>query len=150
MPISIYIPLEPYLVKYMEVEAKRPNGTYKVLVASTFGNFILGMLAPWPDNENPKRPEESHLEFVISNRYTEGRGTYLSPKNMEIIRRMISQDYEKEFYLFMREHNLKWGHSYNIAAQKWRERYGITEEDRKLETDLKVIYRKNSQKLSVK
>jgi hypothetical protein len=148
MAISIYIPLDQHLIKYMKVEAMRPNGTYKVLVSSIFGNFILNMLEQSPEGCRMGPPDESHLEFKISERYCDGRGTYISDKNMEILTRMIRQDYKKEFQLFVREHHVKWGHSYNVAAVKWRERYGITEDDRKLETDLKNIYRKNPQKLS--
>ncbi len=148
MNVSIYIPLKPHLIKYMEVEAKRPNGTYKVLVNSIFGNFILGMLEPTPEGAKVGPPDIDHLEFLITERFTEGRGRYISPQNMELIVRMISHDYHSEFMLFVTVHNLKHGYTYRVATLKWRERYGITEDDRKLETDLKNIYRKKPLKMS--
>jgi hypothetical protein len=48
MAVSIYIPLDPHLVKYMEREAMRRNGTYKAVKTSFFGNHVLGALEFMP------------------------------------------------------------------------------------------------------
>jgi hypothetical protein len=71
-------------------------------------------------------------------------GNWMSPRNRELIATWIRKDYEKEFMLFVRENHLKWGLSYLQAIEKWRERYGITENIRKLETDQRYFTRKNT------
>jgi len=149
MAVSIYIPLDPHLVKYMEREAMRRNGTYKAVKTSFFGNYVLGALENMPEGERPGAPDCSHLVFQIPDRYAESHGNWMSPRNRDLISTWIRKDYEKEFMLFVRENHLKWGLSYLQGIEKWRERYGITENIRKFETDQRYFTRKKSpQKLS--
>lgn len=143
MGLRLYIPLAAHLVAYMHHDSHNDGDAYKVSSKSDFGMMVLNWLQDMPNGVAPGPPKEgSYLEIKINERYTEGRGRWLSPDKCKLLASWIRRNYEREMCFFVRDKRAKHGMNRDKAIEAWRRLNGITEEMRQLESDLREYTRK--------
>jgi hypothetical protein len=131
-----------YLVQYMKTAAARKDGSLNLSEKSLFGVTVLAQLQKPEKGQFPSTPEGDYLELLLRYRLVEEHGCYLKEKSIELINKWIKRLYEDRFLNHIRVMRTIHGARTEEAIENWRNIYGITEEMRALDSDIKEFYRK--------
>jgi hypothetical protein len=142
--ISIQVPVYKYLKKFAETRYANHNNQIMVSTAKSPGIVMWKILTR--KNYRPFAMANSYynanLEFLISERFYNNSGFFLSPENTFIFNRYLRHQFEESLF----DHitiNAYCGFSNNIENQilTYLDYYNITESERSLESILKKYQR---------
>lgn len=143
--ISIKVPTDTYLRKFLLARAGSTDGRIIVSNTHTWGMLLWRMLSRKPFRSGkPARQYNSSVTFLISEYHYDRSGFELQPENIALFNRYIKSQFEESLFDFLTINlTMHTGARCTIDSLilTYLEFYGITENERSLDSLVKAYQR---------